>query len=198
MAARTTPARGYNCNCSTPMPNQTEARLIHQIAQQDQSALAQLYDRYAPVLFAFAYRILNSLEESEEAVSDVFLQVWKTASSYDPQKSRVDTWLFMLTRSRALDRLRRLARHHRNQVAAQELPTVTKPLDEGLIYRDRYDRVQHALSQLPAPQRQVLELSYFGGMTHTEIALRLNLPLGTIKTRIRLAIAKLKHLLPEM
>jgi len=172
-----------------------DVKLLLRIAQKDQEALSLLYDRYAQILLSFAFRILHSLEESEEAVSDVFVQVWRSAANYDREKSRVDTWLFMITRSRAIDRLRQSAKQERELSTAKQLPLVTDSLDEDLIIQERRQKIIDALNQLPTEQRQALELSYFGGMSHAEIAIKLNIPLGTIKTRIRLAVNKLRQLL---
>lgn len=172
-----------------------DVKLLSKIAQKDEAALSLLYDRYAQVLLSFAYRILHSLEESEEVISDVFVQVWRNAPNYNPARAKVDTWLFMLTRSRAIDRLRQLTRQERTLLSAQELPMVSESLEQDLIIQDRSQQVIKALAQIPYEQRQVLELSYFGGMSHTEIAIKLDLPLGTIKTRIRLGITKLRQLL---
>jgi RNA polymerase sigma-70 factor (ECF subfamily) len=173
----------------------SEVELLQRIGQKDQSALSALYDRYHKILFSFAYRILLSREETEEVVADVFVQVWRTAQTYDPKKAKVDTWLFMLTRSRALDRLRRQSKGKKEQKIAQAMPTATPSLEHELLIQDRIDRVKQALAQLPPEQRQVLEMAYFDGLTHLEIALKINVPLGTIKTRIRLGIIKLKQIL---
>lgn len=175
--------------------NEEEVKLLLRIAQKDKEALSLLYDRYAQILLSFAFRILHSREESEEVISDVFIQVWRSAKNYDQEKSRVDSWLFMITRSRALDRLRQLAKRTKDTLAAKELPIITHPLDQDLIFQERRQIIIDALDRLPFEQRQVLELSYFKGMSHTEIAIKLDVPLGTIKTRIRLGISKLRQLL---
>jgi RNA polymerase sigma factor (sigma-70 family) len=186
--------RYQSSNMPFPMDH-SEIILLRRIGQKDQSALSQLYDRYHKILFAFAFKILLSREETEEVVADVFVQVWRTAQTYDPKKAKVDTWLFMLTRSRALDRLRRKSKGQKEQEIAKEMPIATPALDHELLVQDRIDRVKKALAQLPAEQRQVLEMAYFDGLTHLEIALKINVPLGTIKTRIRLGIMKLKQIL---
>ena len=172
-----------------------EVTVLQRIAQKDQSALSALYDRYHKILFAFTFRILHFHEETEEVVADVFVQVWRTAQTYDPQKAKVDTWLFMLTRSRALDRLRYRTRRGKEQEIAKDMPTTTPSLEQELLVQDRINRIKQALAQLPAEQRQVLEMSYFDGLSHLEMALKINVPLGTIKTRIRLGIIKLKQIL---
>lgn len=173
--------------------------LVQAIGQQDQGALSRLYDRYARVLYTLAYRILGSVEEAEEVVIDVFSKVWANAATYDPSRGRVDNWLFMMTRSRSLDRLR--SRQRRDRVVdvstqqAQVEPTCTPQLEEELVIQERRDRVQAALAQIPAEQRTVLELAYFTGLSQSEIAAQLGLSLGTVKTRTRLGLTKLRTLL---
>jgi RNA polymerase sigma-70 factor, ECF subfamily len=179
----------------TIQPND-EIQIIQRIARQDRAALEQLYDRYSRVLYALAYRIIGVAEEAEEVVLDVFTQVWKIASSYDRQKSRVDTWLFMQTRSRSLDRLRKLKRKTLTQeVSAKvvgESSSGIEPLEEAVI-RERRQQVSLAIQQLSEEQKQVIELAYFQGLTCAEIAARIGIPLGTAKTRIRLALNKLRR-----
>jgi RNA polymerase sigma-70 factor (ECF subfamily) len=174
-----------------------ETSLLARIAQQEPSAMEQLYDRYARILYAVAFKILESVEEAEEVVLDVFCQVWRTAGSYNASRGRVDAWLFMMTRSRALDRLRVLARMARvkntsvDAAALQPKALMADPQEEALI-RERRERVLAALCQLPDEQRQVLELAYYQGLTHLEIAAKTGKSLGTVKTRIRLGLSKLR------
>jgi RNA polymerase sigma factor (sigma-70 family) len=173
--------------------------LVSQIAQHNKVALSQLYDRYASRLYALAYRILGIPEETEEVVLDVFSQVWRNAaSSYNRDRSRVDTWLFMLTRSRSLDRLRVLQRQVKPVEAVTDALTTASPNplpEEELLMQERRDLVLAALKQLPAEQKFVLELAYYKGMTHAEIAAYTGKSMGTIKTRIRLGLSKLRGIL---
>lgn len=173
-----------------------EALLLKRIAQQDQSALAQLYERYARIIYAVAFKSLGSVEESEEIVLDVFSQVWRTAERYDATKGRVDTWLFMMTRSRILDRLRSLQRAAKTENASveAEIQSIKVSVDpvEDVLTRERRTQVLAALSQLPDEQRLVVELAYYQGLTHSEIAAQTGLSLGTVKTRIRLGLNKLR------
>lgn len=179
-----------------------ETPLLERIAQHDQAALSELYDRYARVLYALAFKILGSVEEAEEVVLDVFSQVWRTAERYDATRGRVDSWLFMLTRSRALDRLRALQRLTRGVVASVDTQLLQSPLlcnpEEDLLILERRAQVLVALGQLPQEQRQVLELAYYKGLTHVEIAVQTGKPLGTIKTRIRLGLGKLREALGSL
>jgi RNA polymerase sigma-70 factor, ECF subfamily len=174
--------------------------LIKRIAQHDQIALSQLYDRYARIIYSMGFKSLGSIEESEEVVLDVFGQVWRIAEHYDVEKSRVDTWLFMLARSRILDRLRKLQRSQPLSLIESEqgeiqIPSSSvEPIEEALI-NERRDRVLSALQLLPAEQRLVIELAYYQGLTHSQISERIGVSLGTIKTRIRLGLRKLKKTL---
>ena len=178
-------------------PPFNEANLVIRVAQHDQAALSELYDRYARVLYAVAFRSLKSAEECEEVVLDVFTQVWRTAVRYDESKGRVDSWLFMITRSRVLDRLRGLQRITKVTLASEnfaDIQTTNPGVDpvENVLISERRDRVLAALSQLPEEQRQVIELAYYKGLTQAEIAAQTNLSLGTVKTRIRLGLSKLR------
>jgi RNA polymerase sigma factor (sigma-70 family) len=180
-----------------------EVALVIKIAQQDQTALSMLYERYARVLYAVAYKSLNSAEESEEVVLDVFAQVWRTAARYDATKARVDTWLFMITRSRVLDRLRKMQRSSRiASVSASEteIQLVAPGVDpmEVAVVLDRRSQVMAALAQIPVEQRQVIELAYYQGLSHSEIAAQTGLAIGTVKTRVRLGLSKLKMTLGEL
>ena len=186
----------------TTQPSLDEISLLERIAQQDQTALSELYDRYARVLYALAFKILESVEEAEEVVLDVFSQVWRTAGRYDAKRGRADAWLFMLTRSRSLDRLRSLQRLTKTatasvDAAAVEFPASCSP-EEDLLISERRTHVVAAMSKLPPEQRQVLELAYYKGLTHVEIAAQTGKSLGTIKTRIRLGLGKLREALSSL
>jgi RNA polymerase sigma-70 factor (ECF subfamily) len=178
-----------------------ESLLLVQIARKDQTALAKLYDRYGRPSYALAYKILGSVEEAEEVVLDVFSQIWQKAATYDPSRSRADTWLFMLTRSRSLDRLRVLQRTVRAAQACMEdakisTSDIAQPMEDAMI-EERSEQVKAALETLPAEQRIALELAYYQGLTCAAIATKTGIPTGTIKTRIRLGISKLRQALSE-
>jgi RNA polymerase sigma-70 factor (ECF subfamily) len=178
-------------------PTFEPASLLERIVQRDQAALAALYDRYAPMLYAIALRSLGSVEESEEVVLDVFSQVWQTADRYDVTKAQVDTWLSMITRSRVLDRIRKRQRITKvttafgNITQIQSNQSSVNPI-EDVLRLERCEQVLAALAQLPTEQRQVLELAYYHGLTQTEIAAQLGISLGTVKTRVRLGLNKLR------
>ena len=174
--------------------------LITRIAEQDQAALSELYNRYARIIYSIIFKMLGSVEEAEEVVLDLFSQVWLTAKDYNSKRGRVDSWLFMLARSRGLDRLRKRQRQEKvldastQAVQEQYLSPFFAP-EEHLLIQERRARVLAALAQIPEKQRQVIELAYYKGMTTTEIATQTGTPLGTVKTRIRLGLNKLRDLL---
>jgi RNA polymerase sigma factor (sigma-70 family) len=186
---------------ATP-PTITDNTLLVQIAQRDQAALSTLYDRYARIIYAIAFRSLRSAEESEEVVLDVFAQVWRIADRYDPRKSRGDTWIFMLARSRILDRLRKLQRRTPSSGEVLDIAEIqvssssVDPLDAAVV-SERRALVRAILDQIPAEQRLVLELAYYQGLSHSEIAQSTGISLGTVKTRIRLGLSKLRSALGD-
>ncbi|HVR30318.1 MAG TPA: sigma-70 family RNA polymerase sigma factor [Thermoanaerobaculia bacterium] len=175
-----------------------DAELLARIAERDESALGVLYDRFAPTLLAICARILGSAGDADDVVQEVFLQVWRQASRYDPARSSVSGWLSLIARSRAIDRLRN--RRVADRVAAEshvEDPR-TDASPEGLrnvFFAERRARISGALQALPAEQREVIELAFFRGLTQNEIAERTGTPLGTVKTRTLLAMKKLRKAL---
>jgi RNA polymerase sigma-70 factor, ECF subfamily len=175
---------------------QPDSSLIQQVVNQNRAALSALYDRYARVVYSVAYRSLNSVEESEEVVMDVFAKIWTTAASYDSTKARVDTWIFMMTRSRVLDRLRSKQRRGKvtTAITVFDTPTITNDTSLDLEVAERRQVVLTALASLPAEQRQVLELAYYQGWSQREIAEYTGTALGTVKTRIRLGLEKLRSI----
>jgi RNA polymerase sigma-70 factor (ECF subfamily) len=179
-------------------PPVVDPDLMRRVAQRDEAAFDALYDRYAGLVFGVANKMLGSHADAEEVVIDAFAQAWRTADTYDARKSRVDSWLLMIARSRALDRLRQRAREGRIEDAsvqqATEAPvvTVTGPEDEVLA-NERGAAVRQALGDLPEPQRRALELAYYKGLSQTEIAEATGEALGTVKTRMRLGLGKLRE-----
>lgn len=173
--------------------------LLSQIAKHDQTALSELYNRYAKIIYSVAFSSLKSVEESEEVVLDVFSQVWRIAERHDTTKGRVDTWLFVLTRSRILDKLRKQARSQLSspvltKLSEIETPTTIDPTENVAIY-ERRRSVSNALRLLPSEQRQVIELAYYHGLSHSQISVQTGISLGAVKTRIRLGLNKLKSAL---
>jgi RNA polymerase sigma-70 factor (ECF subfamily) len=182
-----------------PESNQvTDQGLLQAIARKDDLALATLYDRYRLVLFGLLMRILNSREEAEDVLQEVFLQVWRRAANFDERRGRPFTWLVTLTRSRAIDRLRQLNSRERFVSSDSELlvDSVLDPAQDAVRSEQR-DLVAGALAELSEDQRRTLTLAYFEGLTQTEIAARLSSPLGTVKTRMRSGMIKLRELLSQ-
>jgi RNA polymerase sigma-70 factor (ECF subfamily) len=174
-----------------------DIELLTRIAQRDPSALSALYDRYARIIYGLAFKSLRSVEESEEVVLDVFAQVWKIADRYDAQKGRADTWIFTLARSRMLDRLRKIQRTKSTTIVSMDALEIQPKADnvdlfEDVFVRERRSRVIAAMKTLPEEQRSVLELAYYQGLTQSQIVAQTGLSLGTVKTRTRLGLSKLK------
>ena len=178
----------------------TDDALIEQIQAGDESALRILYDRYSRLVFSLALRISGDRGTAEEITLDVFERVWRKADGYRPERGALSTWITAMTRYRAID-------YHRRQQARPQ--AMEAPLEEARFLhgdtpgnrrrperataRDlRRKRVREALAQLPPEQQQVLALAYFQGFSHQEMADLLELPLGTVKTRLRLALKKLR------
>jgi len=172
----------------------TNAALIERIVARDESALAALYDRYAVMLSSVLNRILRDTQAAEEILQDIFYQLWCTALQYDPARGSLPGWLLVIARNRAISRLRR-----RNPASGDEIfeNTIVLPfnLESAMAQRQLMERVRGALGNLPAEQRAAVELAYFEGLTHSEIARRTGDPLGTVKTRLRSAVETLKRTL---
>jgi RNA polymerase sigma-70 factor, ECF subfamily len=174
---------------------------VQRCAAGDQSALAALYDESSRLVYSMAFRILRDTADAEEVTLDVYMQVWKTSASYSGDRGSVGTWLVMQARTRAIDRLR--SRQSRSRVEdplpeQSDFPgAILNPEQEALdAWQQR--RVLAALRTLTAGQRQAIELAVFSGFTHTELAVRLNQPLGTVKTRVRQGMMKLRATLGEL
>jgi len=179
-----------------------DAALMSQVAQAHSAALSELYDRYGRMVFSLAFRITGSNETAEEVTQDVFVQVWRFAERYDPQQGKLTTWLSSVTRNRAIDILRQQnvrpeghADSMDDDLFSLKDPASDVAVEPSVELRLQQQQVRRALEQLPEEQRQALALAYFMGMTQQEIAEKLNMPLGTVKTRIRLGMIKLKDLL---
>ena len=180
---------------TNPLRASDDHELLRQMAERLPDALAELYDRYSPLLLGISRRILGGAAEAEEVLQETFLQAWNQASRYDRARSSVSTWLVLLARSRALDRLRQRLSRERTAAAAElepAPPDASGRLDEHVLFRERRQRVRSALDGLPAEQKEVLELAFYQGLSQTEIAERTGTPLGTVKTRSLLAMKKLR------
>ncbi len=178
--------------------DQEWAQLIALTAQGDQSALATLYDRTSPQVFGLIYKILNNREAAEEVTLDVYTQVWRQAHTYDHARGAPGAWLMMLARTRAIDRFRAGAAEHgrvESLDAAALFASQDDTPEQDVEGQERRRYVQQALAVLTVEQRQAIALAYFYGLSQSEIAEQLQLPLGTVKTRIRLGMIKLRDAL---
>ncbi|HWA28445.1 MAG TPA: sigma-70 family RNA polymerase sigma factor [Lacunisphaera sp.] len=179
-----------------------QRRLLAALASGDKTALADLYDQLSGPLHSLAYRMLGDPAEAQDLLQDIFVQVWRTAATYEPARGSVFAWMATLTRNRAIDRIRmRKRRADALANAAPDLqPSATvAEVDAGdsLWAREKAAAVRTALAALAPDQQQAIELAYFSGLTQQEIAARLNEPLGTIKARIRRGLLRLKDRLPS-
>jgi RNA polymerase sigma-70 factor (ECF subfamily) len=173
-----------------------EAAMLHAVARGDESAFASLYDRYGSILFGLLLRILRDRPEAEDCLQEVFLQIWQRASSYDAARGRPFTWLVTLARSRAIDRLRSTgARTRTEQAAFADAGESVADADAEAFRSEQGAVVRGALAEIPEEQRRALLLAYFEGLSQTEIAARLGQPLGTVKTRMRSGMMRLRELL---
>lgn len=170
---------------------------MRRIAAGDGQALSEVFDLHSSVVLGLLIRILGRRSEAEEILQEVFLQIWTQADRYDPEKATPRGWMLMLARSRALDRLRRReASQRREETVADEAIRLVRPVGtERLEASERRSRIHSALGRLTPEQRNCIELAFFEGLTHTQIAERLQAPLGTVKSRILLGMGKLRQTL---
>lgn len=177
-----------------------DAALLRQVADRRPEALGALYDRYSPTLLSLAKRILGSAADAEELLQEVFLHVWNHAGKYDAGRSSVSTWLTLVTRSRAIDRLRTrkvVERTHESSALADPREHASPEGVETVFIRERRERVRREMDGLPPEQRRVLEMAFYEGLSQSEIAAKADLPLGTVKTRTLLAMKKLRAALRD-
>ncbi len=176
------------------LPRLDDAGLIRQVATGDPGALGELYDRYHQPVYRLAQRVCRDLGSTESAVQETFLSIWHTPT-YDPRRGEAGAWIMTIARNRALDTVRTTRRHSKRRAAADLLDDVRAGDDTPaiVIAGEQLDDVRRRLEELPAAQREVIELAYFGGLTTTAIAQQLKLPLGTVKSRARLALKKLRE-----
>lgn len=182
-------------SCEFMVEKITDYELIRLISDRDRSAFETLYDRHSTMVYRFALRFVRKPEAAEEIVQDVFFKIWNKASSYHPQSSQVTTWMLSICRHACIDALRK----QKNQPQAvepdpaYELPDTETDVEEQVEWKEKQKQVHQALHSLPAEQRQVVEWMYFQGLTQSEIARQYSIPVGTIKSRVRLAMNKLKR-----
>jgi RNA polymerase sigma-70 factor, ECF subfamily len=182
-----------------------DAELVKRMRSKDERALGAFYDRWFPVVHGVVSRMLESPDDVEDVVEEAFWQAWRQAERFEPERGSVQTWLLTIARSRALDRLRARRRLREDPLvdaaeADTSAPTPAAPSDPlaDAEHAERSQLVRAALADLPTEQREALELGYFGGLSQSEIAEQTGQPLGTIKTRMRLALQKLRERLSPL
>ena len=179
-------------------PQITDEDLVRAVARADERAFASLFDSYSSRLFGFLMRMLQSEAEAEEVLQEVFMQIWQRAADFDEARGRAFTWLVTIARSRALDRLRtRRSNDRKDTLAFCERQQYGPDGLEDVIRLEEREMVRRALGELSEAQRQAILLAYFEGLTHPEIAERLDTPLGTVKTRTRDGLGKLRKILGD-
>lgn len=188
-------------NADKESDRKLEAELLGRIATGDEGAFTTLYDRFSPGLFPFVMRMVRDEKEAEDILQEGFSHIWRRASTYDAARSSAFTWTVMIFRNKAIDRLRVRQRVQRTvdrvteEFSGDENGSESTSLDVNR--RDEGVRVRTALQQIPEEQKAAVELAFFRGLTHEEIAQRLDAPLGTIKARIRRGLLKLRDFLKE-
>ena len=168
------------------------AELIGRMVQGDRSGLEGLYDRYAQLLFNLVIRVVRNRSDAEEVMQEVFLQAWRSASRYDPSRGSPEAWLIMMARSRAIDAVR-AARRTPDRPETEPPPEIAGAMPDVAGALEAKALVTAALGDLTAAQREVLELAFYEGLSQTEIATRTGAPLGTVKTRTRMALERLRQ-----
>jgi RNA polymerase sigma factor (sigma-70 family) len=174
----------------------SDEALVALAARSEQSALAELYDRYGRTAYGLALRVLRDQALAEDAVQEAFLTVWRTASRFMPERGKASTWILTLVHRRAVDAVRREQRRRADSLDLAAEPAV-EGVEEDAFLRLQRERVQAALRHLPDAQREALELAYYGGFTQSELAERLGQPLGTIKSRMFGGLSRMRELLGE-
>lgn len=177
----------------------TDEELVRGVARIEPAPFEELYERHGAVAFGLARRMLRTQERAEDAVQEAYISLWRGAARYDPAGGSVRSWLLGMVRNRSIDILRRLGVDERRRIAIgfEDRIAAGEQLETDLIRREEATRVRSALATLPPDQRRALELAYYGGWTQTEIAEHFDIPLGTVKSRTRLGLEKLRSALAE-
>ena len=175
----------------------SDEALVALAARSEQSALAELYDRFGRPAYGLALRIVRDEALAEDAVQEAFLALWRTSARFVPERGKASTWILTLVHRRAVDLVRREERRRTDVLDHAPEPESKETVDEAAWLRLQRERVQEALRKLPDQQREAIELAYYGGFTQSELADRLGQPLGTIKSRMFLGLSRLRELLGE-
>lgn len=174
----------------------SDEALVALVARSEETALAELYDRVGGTAYGLAYRIIRDEALAEDAVQEAFLGLWRSAGSFVPERAKASTWILTLVHRRAVDLVRREQRRRTEPIESAPEPVGGSTEDDAWAGLER-ERVQGALAQLPDPQREAIELAYYGGYSQSELAERLGQPLGTIKSRMFSGLSRLQELLDE-
>ena len=176
----------------------SDEALVALVARGDEDALAELYDRVGRVAYGLALRVLRDERHAEDAVQEAFLQVWRSAATFRAERAKASTWILTLVHRRAVDLVRREERRQADPLTDDSAAGIApEETEEAAWLRFERERVQSALKQLPDVQREALELAYYGGFSQSELAERLGVPLGTIKSRMFAGLARLRELLDD-
>lgn len=179
-----------------------DSELLRQIAAGDRASFAEFYDRHSTLMFSVACRILKDSNEAQDVLQEAFLQVWEKAARFDPKLGKASSWAAILVRNKAVDRIRSSQRRVRlaEEAGAEQaaMANVDDTANESIYGHEKANLIQSAIVQLPAEQRQAIELAYFSGLTQDEISKKLSQPLGTVKARIRRGLLKLRDRLEEV
>jgi RNA polymerase sigma factor (sigma-70 family) len=175
----------------------SDEAVVALLARSDDTALAELYDRFGRVAYSIALRILRDEKLAEDAVQEGFLAAWRSADRFMPERGKASTWVLTLVHRRAVDLVRREERRRADSLGEETEPARTESAEDDAWLRFERERVQSALRQLPDQQREALELAYYGGFSQSELAERLGQPVGTIKSRMFTGLARLRELLAE-
>jgi len=176
----------------------SDEALVALVARGDENALAELYDRVGRIAYGLALRVVRDERHAEDAVQEAFLAVWRRAATFRADRAKASTWILTLVHRRAVDLVRREQRRHAEPLGDHAaLAESGERTDEAAWLRFERERVQGALAQLPDPQRETLELAYYGGYSQSELAERLGVPLGTIKSRMFAGLSRLRELLDD-
>jgi RNA polymerase sigma-70 factor (ECF subfamily) len=180
---------------SRPVATHADLSLIQRIRHQDQNALLELYQAYGALVYGLALRVLQNTGWAEEVTQDIFLKIWQQPERWNPALGQFNSWLLTITRNAAIDRLRKERRPSASPIEQAPAPPTHFIGDDTLWYDSQV--LKKLLEQLPSEQRQLIDLAFYQGYTHSELAENLNLPLGTVKTRLRMGLQKLRTLWEE-
>lgn len=180
---------------ASPSDKQADLVLMQRIASGEESAVAELYDRFGSLVFRLAYQSMPTRDEAEDAVQEVFVRLWKTADRYDPSRAALVTWVLLITRRHLVDRLRRAqSRIHPTKMSEAVHPPVTNPVDAAdMEQQERFASLMERVSALPDLQRTVVMRAYLGGQTLRQIGEELNTPIGTVKSALSRALVRLRE-----